>query len=266
LILLDSPLPEIIRTVGGSVGPVTLAAVPALWRTWHEAEAIPQNVRLAISAGAPLPLPLEEAVFAQRSLKIHNFYGSSECGGIAYDRSAIPRTDAACVGSAMDNVTLSTGDAGTLEVRSAAVGQTYWPQADDALRDGCFRTNDLVELRDGLVHLRGRASDLINIAGRKVSPEAIERALAMHPQVRECLVFGAPSGDASRNDTIVAVVAGRAAVSADELKQFLLRTLPSWQVPREWQFVETLPTNERGKISRAEWRQRFGAPASGSAR
>jgi acyl-CoA synthetase (AMP-forming)/AMP-acid ligase II len=56
-------------------------------------------------------------------------------------------------------------------------------------------------------------------------------------------------------ESIVAVVIARATES--ELKKFLLRTLPAWQVPREWRFVESLPTNARGKISRAEWRQRL---------
>ena len=56
---------------------------------------------------------------------------------------------------------------------------------------------------------------------------------------------------------IVAVVAARERISAEELKQHLLHSLPAWQLPREWQFVDSLPTNERGKISRAEWLQRY---------
>src|SRR5205085_773435 len=63
LVLLDSPLPEAVRRSAGLFSGITLAAVPALWRAWHEAGAIPQNVRLAISAGAPLPLSLESEVF-----------------------------------------------------------------------------------------------------------------------------------------------------------------------------------------------------------
>ena len=70
---------------------LTLAAVPALWRTWHETNAIPAATRLAISAGAPLPAALERDIFQARELKIHNFYGSTECGGIAYDATEIPR-------------------------------------------------------------------------------------------------------------------------------------------------------------------------------
>ncbi len=88
LILAPSPLPEIIRRAAAQEPAVTLAAVPALWRAWHEAGGVPAQVRLAISAGAPLPLNLEQAVFAASGIKIHNFYGASECGGIAYDASA----------------------------------------------------------------------------------------------------------------------------------------------------------------------------------
>jgi acyl-CoA synthetase (AMP-forming)/AMP-acid ligase II len=110
-------------------------------------------------------------------------------------------------------------------------------------------------LREGSVFLRGRLSDLINIAGRKVSPETIERVLLAHPRVRECLVFGAPSQDEQRADMIVAVVASSAGET--ELKQFLLESLPSWQLPRCWRFVDSLSSGPRGKISRAEWRRQF---------
>src|SRR5262245_27780340 len=57
LILVNSPLPERLRAAACVMPALTLAAVPALWRAWHEANAIPPTVRLAISAGAPLPLP-----------------------------------------------------------------------------------------------------------------------------------------------------------------------------------------------------------------
>ena len=42
-----------------------------------------------------------------------------------------------------------------------------------------------------------------------------------------------------------------------ELKHFLLGSLPAWQVPRVWNFVESLETNARGKLSRSEWRRRW---------
>src|SRR5580765_4341651 len=242
LILADSPLPEIVLHAAKTVENITLPAVPALWRAWHEANAIPSNVRLAISAGAPLPLPLEQAVYETIGIKLHNFYGASECGGIAYDVSTNPRADAACVGAPLRNVQLTVNEAGCLEVHSRAVGESYWPAPSPDLSPGCYRTSDLAEMRDGMVFLRGRSSDLINVAGRKVSPELIERALLTHPAVDECLVFGEPSEEAGRAEIIVACVALKpGAAAADGLKQFLLAKLPAWQVPRQWVFVGSLP-------------------------
>jgi acyl-CoA synthetase (AMP-forming)/AMP-acid ligase II len=256
LILAPSPLPEAIRLAAQTGPALTLAAVPALWRTWQEAGAIPPNVRLAISAGAPLPANLEQAVFDASGLKVHNFYGSTECGGIAYDASDTPRADDACVGTPMRNVNLSLDENGCLTVRSRAVGATYWPEPADSLGAGRFQTSDLVEIKDGLVFLRGRLSDQINVAGRKVSPTAIEHALMQHPSVRGCVVFGVSDHDAGRAETIVACVEAKRPVTSEALRTFLGERIPAWQVPREWRFVDSLLENQRGKIPRAEWRRR----------
>ncbi|MGH7973687.1 MAG: class I adenylate-forming enzyme family protein, partial [Limisphaerales bacterium] len=218
LVLAESALPESVRLAAKSFARVTLAAVPALWQTWYSADAIPPNVALAISAGSPLPLTLEKSVFESRGLKIHNFYGSSECGGIAYDASAHPRIDAACVGAPLRNVTVSVGEDRCLEVRSEAVAMGYWPAPSPALGNGVFRTSDLGEITDGLIYLRGRAGDQINVAGRKVSPEVIEEALVNHPWVRACLAFGVPGTSEHRGEMVVACVAAEAGVNAEGLK------------------------------------------------
>jgi len=257
LFLAPAPLPEILRGAAKAHWALTVAGVPALWNAWHKAGVILRNVRLAISAGAPLPLPLERAVFEEHGVKIHNFYGSAECGGIAYDATATPRADETSVGRPIKNVKVSLNPSGVLVVRSRAVGKTYWPEPEDTLGRGVFQTCDLAELKDGTVYLRGRTSDHINVAGRKVSPATIEQALREHEAVAECLVFGVPSGNADRIDHIVACVTADQRGTKDELKQFLLQKLPSWQVPREWWFVESLGTNRQGKISRAQWRKNF---------
>lgn len=257
LILGGSPLPESVRRAAAEAPEITLPAVPALWRTWLEAEAIPGNVRLAISAGAPLPVALEVAVFQRCGIKIHNFYGATECGGIAYDTSETPRQDPACAGTATQGVELLVSPEGCLSVRSQAAGETYWPEPSPALGNGVFHTSDLARVERGQVFLIGRQSDLINIAGRKVSPESIELALALHPDVRQCVVFGTPSQGDDRTETIVACVAARPTTTTQVLKHHLLAVLPAWQVPREWWFVPDLETNARGKLGRAEWRSRY---------
>jgi acyl-CoA synthetase (AMP-forming)/AMP-acid ligase II len=257
LVIVPAPLPEVVRRCAQECSAVTFPGVPALWRAWHEANAIPSTVRLAISAGAPLAGELERAVYERTGLKIHNFYGSTECGGIAYDPASTPRADDSYVGEALINVELALNEVGCLRVHSQSVGETYWPDACDSLAKGRFETSDLVRLTNGKVYLEGRVTDQINVAGRKVSPASIERALRAHSAVGECLVFGIPSNDADRTDQIVACVVANAKTASDDLKQFLLRFLPGWQVPRQWWFVDSLAPDHRGKLSRAEWRRRF---------
>jgi long-chain acyl-CoA synthetase len=258
LFLAPAPLPEILRGAAKAHWNLTVAGVPALWHAWHKAGVILRNVRLAISAGAPLTLTLERAVFDEHGVKIHNFYGSTECGGIAYDATEIPRTDETSVGRPMKNVKVTVNQDGALAVRSRAVGKTYWPKPEATLGRGRFQTCDLAEIKDGVVCLRGHNGDHINVAGRKVFPDAIEKVLREHEDVDECLVFGVPSGNADRIDHIVACVTADRHGIQEELKQFLLQKLPSWQMPREWWFVDTLGINGHGKkLARAQWRKDF---------
>jgi long-chain acyl-CoA synthetase len=264
LLLAGSPLPEVVRRAAEQESGITLAAVPALWRTWHETNAIPRNVRLAISAGAPLPLALELAALDEHGLKIHNFYGSSECGGIAYDASETARTDPAAVGTSMKNVSLSVGANGCLVVQSGAVGESYWPRADPALGKGQFQTSDVAELTNGTVFLRGRSGDQINVAGRKLDPAAIENALQQHSAVASCLAFGVPDSAEARGEIIVLCYEAKAKVTTHELRQFLIERIPAWQLPREWCAVESLSPNQRGKLSRAEWRKWYLGQRGGS--
>src|SRR5689334_20320143 len=49
LYLLDAPLPESVRRAAQEIGPMTLPALPALWRAWHEAGVLSSSIRLAVS-------------------------------------------------------------------------------------------------------------------------------------------------------------------------------------------------------------------------
>jgi len=257
LFLSPSPLPEILRTAAQGQGALTLPAVPALWHAWQKSGVILRNVRLAISAAAPMPLALELEVFKTHGLKIHNFYGASECGGISYDATETPRANEASVGRPLGGVQVAISPHKAIVVTSRAVGETYWPDAFATLKPGRFQTSDLGELKDGVVYLRGHAGDQISIAGRKVSPTIIETKLRAHRSVGECLVFSVPTVDRDRKELIVACVVRNGAVQCEDLKQFLLSELPSWQVPREWWFVKSLGVDARGRVSRAQWRSKF---------
>ncbi len=257
LILVKSALPEALMRAASTTAAATLAGVPALWKTWDEANAIPANIRLAISAGAPLPLSLEREIYRKHGVKIHNFYGSSECGGIAYDASPLPRQNAAGVGSPISNVMVDIWENNCVRVRGRAVAEGYWPRPDPRLQHGTFVTGDVGELRDGWLYLSGRIGDLINVAGRKVAPEWIERALAECPMIRECVVFAIPVDDGHRGETIIGCVTVVPGTTTEDLRRFASSRLEPWQLPRHWWLVDSLQTNNRGKLSRAQLRQQY---------
>ena len=257
LIVAENPLPQVLRNILAGGPAFTLPAVPAMWRAWHAAGVIDGRVRLAISAGAPLPLELERAMHQASGVKLHNFYGSSECGGIAYDRTTVPRPDARLAGTAMEGVTLAVEAAsGRLTVGSAAVGMGYLePHAD--LGEGMFRTPDQVRLEDGAVWLEGRASEAINVAGRKISPSRIEEKLLALPGVRHCVVFGIPSADPARVEEIAVCLNLSENTGLSEIQQASARFLPATEQPRHWRVCPGLEPDVRGKISRAAWRERW---------
>jgi long-chain acyl-CoA synthetase len=255
LILMESPLPDALRQVLARHPAVTVPVVPALWRAWHAAGVLNRRVKLAISAGAPLTLDLERAVFESTGVKIHNFYGSSECGGIAYDRTIVPRSDSREAGTAMDGARLSVNvDSGVLEVRGDSVAESY-TVPDPALADHVFTTPDLAEITaDGIVLLLGRTGESILVAGRKIAPAAVEEQLLALPGVRHCVVFGVPSADAARVEEIVAGVRLNAGSDLSSLRAAAARALPPGQQPRHWFEHDALRPDIRGKISRAAWR------------
>ena len=102
--------------------PTVLPAVPALLRALLRGGFTPpESLRLVLSAGAQLPVDVARAWRERFALPVHAFYGSTESGGICYDR----RGDAAergLVGAPVDGVDVSLRADGRVLVRSAAVG------------------------------------------------------------------------------------------------------------------------------------------------
>jgi long-chain acyl-CoA synthetase len=258
LIGVPDALPGSLRAAFGWGRRLTLPAVPAMWRAWWQAGVLNDApIALAISAGAPLPLEVEHGVFESCGLKIHNFYGSSECGGIAYDRTDSPRDDAALAGTAMEGVELCVNNAGCLAVRGNNVAEGYWPNEDKSLGQGEFVTSDLVEIREGAVLMRGRVSDAINIAGRKLNPAEVEEALLACDGVKHCVVFGVPSADASRCEETMACLNVREGVTEKQVMSVAGTRLATWQLPRRVWFCDELEPDVRGKIPRSVWRARW---------
>jgi long-chain acyl-CoA synthetase len=233
--------------------------MPVFYQSFCEMSAAPSlpDLRLCISAGAPLPAETAQGFCGKFGREIHSFYGASECGGICYVRKAQPVPG--FVGEAMSGVEIEQvgpdKPASLIRVRSRAVAAGYFPEPDeDKLGHGIFVPDDLLEKTQGGYRIVGRSSDLINVAGKKVHPAEVEAEILRCQGVRAAIVFGRESE--RRNEEIAACVVAKD-LSERELLAHCRARLSSWQVPRRIYFVEAIPVNERGKTSRRELARRY---------
>jgi len=238
-----------LRNSGATVFPGTPALFQALGSLSGAAEPLP--LRLCISAGAPLAPEVSREFHRRFGLKIHSFYGSSECGGIAYDRDDEAAKPYGFAGTPLAGVEVVKIDTNRITVRGPNVADGYFPDSDADILDGTqFSPGDLVEWSNQGIRLVGRVTEFVNVAGKKVHPSVVEEHLRKMPGVIDAIVFGIPS--TTRNEDLVAYVVGSKSLSRQLLESHCREGLSSWQVPREIQIVSELPFNNRGKINRSE--------------
>jgi long-chain acyl-CoA synthetase len=252
LVAARDALPRAVLAGLAASRATVLPAVPTVFQALSEVDGDLANVRLCISAGAPLR-PATAGTFRSRfGRKIHTFYGASECGGIAFDADDVDAGAPGFVGRPLNGVEIVPEQDGGIVVRSAAVGLGYFPQAKEEFAGVEFRPADLLERSDAGWRIAGRRTDTINVGGRKVNPVEVESVLLSHPSVREVAVFGVPDA-AGRGESVVAWIA---TFGTDHPHEEILRhcreRLAAWQAPREIRVVASIPLNSRGKVSRRE--------------
>lgn len=216
-------------------------AVPAILRALAQLEGAvrPPSLRLVISAGAPLSAEVAQQFYRRYGIKIHNFYGSSETGGICYDRTGTATLSGRSVGKPLRGVMVRIRRDGRVAVSSRA-GKATLPDLGEWNRYG--------ELR-----LLGRVGEVANIGGKKVAPAEVERALRALRGVTDAWVTVVK--DKRGNDLLAAAVETKRARAA--LEHDLARRLAGWKLPKLLLLAGALPRTGRGKLHTAELKARL---------
>jgi acyl-coenzyme A synthetase/AMP-(fatty) acid ligase len=218
------------------------------------------GIRLLVTAGAPIDFRTVADIKHRFGVKVHSLYGSSETGSITFDSSSTI-SDPVSVGWPLPgtNVRLiddsATGDEGRVHIRSAAVCRRYAFADTDGERssafvDEGFLTAD-IGTRDntGSLTLVGRVSPVVNIAGRKVHPREVERAIADLPGIVHVWVTGVRAG--GRGQELVACVQrAEPTLSERAIRTHCEVRLSSYKVPKRIIFADQLPVSGRGKTTR----------------
>ena len=170
-----------------------------------------------------------------------------------------PRTDVEVRVVDDEGHELPVGGAGEIVVRGDVVMAGYWNQpvaTAETLRDGWLHTGDVGSFdEDGYLTLQDRSKDLIISGGMNIYPREVEEVLLRHPDVTEVAVVG--RADPEWGETVYAFVvpAPGTAPSTDDLDQLCLDHIARYKRPKDYRFVEALPTSNYGKVLKRELRE-----------
>jgi acyl-CoA synthetase (AMP-forming)/AMP-acid ligase II len=153
------------------------------------------------------------------------------------------------------------GEVGEIITRSKHIMVEYWHKPEETkevLINGWIHTGDMGYYDDeGYIYIADRKKDMIISGGENVYPREVEEVLYQHPAVLEAAVIGIP--DPYWVEKVHAVVEKRKGVSttAEELIAFCKKHIAGYKVPKDIEFVDSLPKNPAGKILKKELREKY---------
>lgn len=216
------------------------------------------------------PMDLEQREYLMRKLpnvKLLINYGASEARRAVYmDLNAHPDKLKA-IGSAVTgmeikivddnfNVICSSSEkVGRISIYGGTCMSGYWKEpklTEETLVNGGVVTSDLGYLdEEGFVYLVGRANDVINVGGKKVSHLEIEDAIMSFGNIEECACVAMKDPKKILGNVPVAfIVPQDESISVENLKDYLMSKLEGYKVPMRYELLSELPKNYVGKIER----------------
>ncbi len=247
------------------------AAAPGVYRQilkHHQSFDLPK-LRHGLAAGEKLSETLRARFQAASGRAIYEAYGMSECSTFI---SASPDAPAApgALGTAQrgrrialmrDGAPVARGETGEIAVDAADPGLMlgYCNAAGataERLHDGWFHTGDLARMdADGQIFYEGRADDMMNAGGFRVSPLEVEACLQSLAGIESVAVTDVEIKPEVR--VIAAFYTGPEALPEEQLRAHAEAHLARYKQPRLFRHLDGLPTGPNGKLSRAALRRSF---------
>jgi fatty-acyl-CoA synthase len=274
--LMDRFDPEEALAQGARADTTTLKVVPAMFPDLLRAHGDgPLGFDTVVYGASPIPGPVLDEALERFGPVLVQIYGQTEAPVTLtclhkvdhvedgdHRRSAGRPWGSVRIEVFGEDGPVAAGETGEVVVRGSHTMTGYLGLPEETakvMRDGWIRTKDMGRIDErGYVHLLGRSDEMINSGGFNVAPREVEVAVAQHPAVEECVVFGVP--DERWGEAIQAVVRARegADVDAEALREFVRPRL-SIRTPKEFHFVAEVPKNAYGKIDRPLLMEMVGA-------
>ncbi|MCW5699616.1 MAG: benzoate-CoA ligase family protein [Rhodospirillales bacterium] len=275
ILLAGPPEPQAVCRILREQRPTIFYGVPTLFAMLLASGELPgpgdHAMRIATSAGEPLPADLYRRFKAQTGVDILDGLGSTEMLHIFltnHQGDIRPGTSGKPVGGYRLRLVNDDGDLieasdqmGMLEVSGPTSAIMYWNRQDrsrETFRGPWTRTGDkYARDGDGFYTFAGRTDDMLKVGGIYVSPFEVEAAIVKHEKVLEAAVVGhADKDELIKPKAFIVLREGVDASDAlaDDIKAFVKDQLAAYKYPRWVQFIDQLPKTATGKIQRFKLR------------
>jgi fatty-acyl-CoA synthase len=220
-------------------------------------------LRIIYLSGSQLGPQLAREALDRFGPVLYNLYGSTE---IAFATIATPDDLEAAPGSVgrvvrgavvkildPDGRELPQGETGRIFVGHMLHFEGYTGGGDKERIRGMVSSGDVGHFdAAGRLFIDGRDDEMIISGGENVFPREIEDLLHQHPAVLEIAAVGVPDEQFGQRLSVFLVVRDGAALSEEEVKQYVRDNLARYKVPRTVTFLDELPRNPTGKVLKRE--------------
>jgi acyl-CoA synthetase (AMP-forming)/AMP-acid ligase II len=240
-----------------------LVAVPVMLQRLLDVPDRPPTptLRAVVCGGAALHPHLSEAFMDAFGDVLVNVYGATETGWATIATPEDLRAAPGTVGRPSFRLTIKVLGEDGRELPAGETGEVYTGGGlrfagytgggGKQVRDGLTGTGDLGHFDEaGRLFIDGRADDMIVSGGENVFPGEVENLLGGHPDVAEVSVAGVDDERFGQRLAAHVVRAEGAAVTEDDLREYVRAHLARYKVPRDIRFVRELPRTSTGKVKR----------------
>ena len=232
------------------------------------------KLRAVLSGGEAVGAGLLEWAQAELNLAINEGFGQTECNVILGNNGNIFPIKPGSLGKPTPGTVVKIIDDEGHEVKPGVEGHIACQRPHpvmlleylnnpEATRDKFIGdwliTGDVGHMdEDGYFWFHGRGDDVITSSGYRIGPSEIEDALLKHDAVQMAAAIGIPDPVRTEIIKVFCILSPNTLAHdslADELKEFVRSRLAKHEVPRQIEFVDSLPMTTTGKIMRRELRE-----------
>jgi acyl-CoA synthetase (AMP-forming)/AMP-acid ligase II len=197
---------------------------------------------------------MKQLSIALPNARLYNTLGGTEIGAVCTYNFNDGKYMEGCIGRPMKNSSIQITDEGNIIVSGLTIMSGYVADQESTnkvLRDGKIYGSDLGYIdQEGLIHLKGRQGDVINVGGFKVDPSEVEGAIASHPSVIDSICIADHHPAIGTVLKLLVVLAEGEKLDKRSLALHIKSKLEPYKVPTYFEAVASIQRTYNGKLDR----------------